>query len=341
MTDLNPTEIYRRYQRNELEKALAVDYLKSIIESSSDEEWRVSSVELLGEMFLDVDEIFKFFEQLITSDLNEKVRIVTVKLIVTNYLDVSEDLLKWVFKHEQSVDCLLELQKALLIDTNQKQEELLSVFETTFNNRFPDYNYWKREEMGIGQAERLLGKIQPYLFDDIFYEDLDTIALDRLFNEIVETVKIIGLCKEKLVKIMQLISNMYIIEAEGEHDSNESLLLHKKALVSSEYGLSFVPNDRKLLWFYGVTCNYLDLYDNGIKAFLRLYRLNQKLDKKKYRELKQKKKQGGRIIEIVEAGPLDYLIMLYKKIGLSKRVKWAKEQNRKRKQKFRKLKTGF
>jgi len=229
----------------------------------------------------------------------------------------------------------------LLIDINQKQKALLSEFETTFNNRFPDYNYWKREEMGIGQAERLLGKIQPYLFDDIFYEDLDTVGLDRLFNEIVEVVKIIGLNKEKLVKIMQLISDMYIVEAEGEHDWDESLLIYKKALISSKYGLSFVPNDRKLLWFYGVTCKYLDLYDNGIKTFLRLYRLNQKLDKKKYRELKKKKKQGGKIIEIVEAGPLDYLIILYKEIGLSKRVKWAKEQNRKRKQKFRKLTTGF
>ena len=48
-----------------------------------------------------------------------------------------------------------------------------------------------------------------------------------------------------------------------------------------------------------------------------------------------------KIIEIVEAGPLDYLIILYKEIGRPKRVKWAKEQNRKRKQKFRKLTTGF
>ena len=341
MSDLNPTEIYRRYQRNELDKALAVDYLKSIIESSSDEKMRVQSVELLGEMNLGVGEIFEFFEQLTTSDLNEKVRKVTARLVIANYLDVSEDLLKWIFKHEQSVDCLLEIQKALLFNKNQKQEVLLSVFETSFNNRFPDSYYWKREEMGIGQVERLLGKIQPYLFDDIFYEDLDTVALDRLFDEIVETVKIIGLCKEKLVKIMQLISDMYIVEAEGEHDWDESLLLYKKALISSEYGLSFVPNDKKLLWFYGVTCHYLDLYDNGIKAFLRLYRLNHKLDKKKYRELKKKKKQGGTIVEYGRSGPLDYLAQLYKTVGLYKKEKWARDQNRKRKQKFRKLTTGF
>ena len=70
MSDLNPTEVYCRYQRNELDKDLAVSYLKSIVETSSDEELRVRSVQLLGEMDLDVSEVFEFFEQLLTSDLN-------------------------------------------------------------------------------------------------------------------------------------------------------------------------------------------------------------------------------------------------------------------------------
>ena len=62
MLNLNPTEIYRRYQRKELDKAVAVGYLKSFIESISDEGLRVRSVELLGEMDLDVSEVFEFFE---------------------------------------------------------------------------------------------------------------------------------------------------------------------------------------------------------------------------------------------------------------------------------------
>jgi len=341
MTDLNPTEIYRRYQRNELDKALAVMYLKTIIESSSDEELRLQSVELLGEMNLEAGEIFEFFEQLLTSDLNEKVRKVTARLVIANYLDVGENLLKWIFKHEQSVNCLLEIQKVLLFNMNQKQEELLSIFEITFNNRFPDYNYWKREEMGIGQAERLLGKIQPYLFDVIFYEDLDMVALDRFFDDIVELIEIKGLSKKKLVKIMQLISDRYLVEAESEHDWHEIWVSHQKAMTSSEFGLIYNPNDKVLLFNYGVACNYLDLYYPGIKAFNRLYKIEKKFDKKKYRELKKKKKQGGTIVEYGRSGPLDYLAQLYKTVGLYKKEKWAREQNRKRKKKFRKLTTGL
>jgi len=341
MTDLNPTDIYHRYQRNELDKAQVVDYLKSIIESSRDEELRVQSVEILGEMNLKAGEIFEFFEQLLTSDLNEKVRIVTAKLIVTNYLDVSEDLLKWIFKQEQSVDCLLEIQKALLIDINQKQRELLSVFETIFNNRFPDYNYWKREEMGIGQSERLLGKIQPYLIDVMFYDDLDILALDKLFDEIVELAELELISDNISLNIMQLVSDRYLAEGAAEHDWHERWLSYKKAMESSEFGLIFNPNDKKLLFNFGVACNYLDLYYPAINAFLRLYKIEKKLDKKKYKKLKKIKKQGGMIVEYGRSGPIYYLAQLYKTVGLFKKEKWAREQNRKRKQKFRKLTTGF
>ena len=341
MSDLNPTEIYRRYERNELDKELAVDYLKSIIENTSNEDSRVRSVQLLGEMDLKADSIFEFFEQLLTSDLNEKVRIVTAKLIVTNYLGVSEKLLKWIFKQEPSVDCLLEIQKALLLNFNQKQSELLSVFETTFNKRFPDYNYWKREEMGIGQAERLLGKIQPYLTDVMFYDDLDVLALDKLYDEIVELAELELISNNILLIIMQLFSDRYLAEGAAEHDWHERWFSYQKAMESSEFGLVFNPNDKKLLFNFGVACNYLDLYYPAINAFLRLYKIEKKYDKKKYKKLKKIKKQGGMIVEYVRSGPLYYLAQLYKEIGFYKKEKWAREQNRKRKQKFRKLTTGL
>jgi HEAT repeat protein len=79
MSDANPIEVYRRYQRKELDKAAAVGYLKSFIESSSDEELRVQSVEFLGKINFEVGIIFEFFEHLVTSDKSENVRIAAVK----------------------------------------------------------------------------------------------------------------------------------------------------------------------------------------------------------------------------------------------------------------------
>ena len=57
MRDINPTEIYRRYQHKELDKAAAVGYLKSIIESSNEKDLRVRSVELLGKKDLGAGEV--------------------------------------------------------------------------------------------------------------------------------------------------------------------------------------------------------------------------------------------------------------------------------------------
>ncbi|GAI96888.1 unnamed protein product, partial [marine sediment metagenome] len=147
--------------------------------------------------------------------------------------------------------------------------------------------------------------------------------------------------KTEITKIMQLFSNRYIDEAEAEHDWHERWLSYQKAMISSEFGLIYNPNAKELLFNFGVACDYLDLYYPGIKAFLRLYKIEKKLDKKKYRKLKKIKKQGGTIVEYGRSGSLDYLIQLYKKVGLYKKEKWAKQQNKKKKMKFRKLTTNW
>ncbi len=341
MSDLNPTEIYRRYQHKELDKALAVSYLKSFIENSSEEVLRARSTELLGEMNLEVDEVFKFFEHLVTSDLSEEIRIASARVIIANYLEEGEVLLKWVFQHDQSINCLLEILKSLQSSTTTKAEELISIFESTVDNRFSQIGYYQKEKMGIGQIERFLGKIQPYLTDVMFYDDLDILALDKLYDEILEIVEFVIISKTEIVKIMQLFSNRYIDEAEAEHDWHERWLSYQKAMISSEFGLIYNPNAKELLFNFGVACDYLDLYYPGIKAFLRLYKIEKKLNKKKYRKLKRIKKQGGTIVEYGRSGSLDYLIQLYKKVGLYKKEKWAKQQNKKKKMKFRKLTTNW
>ena len=341
MSDLNPTEIYRRYQRKELDKVLAVSYLKSFIENSSEEALRVRSAELLGEMNLEVDEVFKLFEHLVTSDLSEEIRIASTRVIIANYLEEGEDLLKWVFQHDKSINYLLEILKSLQSSTTTKAEELISIFESTFDNRFSQFDFYKKEKMGIGQIERFLGKFQPHLTDVLFYDDLDILALDKLFDEIVELAELELISDNISLNIMQLVSDRYLAEGAAEHDWHERWLSYQKAMESSEFGLIFNPNDKKLLFNFGVACNYLDLYYPAINAFLRLYKIEKKCDKKKYKKLKNIKKQGGMIVEYGRSGPIYYLAQLYKTVGLFKKEKWAREQNRKRKQKFRKLTTSF
>ena len=156
MSDLNPAEIYRRYERNELDEAAAVGYLKLIIENSSDDELRVRSVELLGEMDLKAAEIFKFLEHLAASDACEEIRIASVQKIIANYLEVGVNHLKWVFQYEKSIKCLLEILKSLQSSTSIKAKELISIFERIIGERFIQIDEYNKEKRGIGQIERFL-----------------------------------------------------------------------------------------------------------------------------------------------------------------------------------------
>ena len=111
MSDINPTELYRRYQRKELDKAAVIGYLKSFIESSSDEDLRVRSVELLGEMNLEAGEVFEFFEHLVTSDESNHVRLESLKNIVRDFFDKGIESIRYVINHENSADNLYKLYK--------------------------------------------------------------------------------------------------------------------------------------------------------------------------------------------------------------------------------------
>ena len=163
MSDLNPTEIYRKYRRKELDKALAVDYLKSIIESSSDEELRVRSVELLGEINLEVSEVFEFLERLVRSDTCEKVRLTSIGVVIAKFLEAGVDLLRWIFKHEQSSDILLEIYESLACENNALSKDLLLLMEEIVGKHYLIYyDLLPREAMGLELLGRHLCKLSPY-----------------------------------------------------------------------------------------------------------------------------------------------------------------------------------
>ena len=193
MSDLNPTEIYRRYQRNELNKALAVDYLKSIIESSSEEDLRIQSVEFLGEMDLKANEIYEYFEQLITSDLNEKVRLVAARAIINNFIEKGESLLKWVIKHELSCDCLIGIYFTLSTKKSVLIEDLLLLMEESIGKTYRiSHDLLPKEAMALELLGRHLCNLYVFLkakkwkFYDlkIINHQVVSIKIENLYNSI-------------------------------------------------------------------------------------------------------------------------------------------------------------
>ena len=157
MSDLNPTEIYRKYQRKELDKAVAVAYLKSFIESSNDEDLRVQAVDLLGEMDLDVGEVFKFLEYILTSEIEVKVRGTVAELIIQKYLEQGEKTILWCFNNEKSLDCLLVIFRSLQIQKNQISKSLIKSMELILGKEYIyDHGIMPREAMALKFLEMIV-----------------------------------------------------------------------------------------------------------------------------------------------------------------------------------------
>jgi Leucine-rich repeat (LRR) protein len=158
MSDLNPTEIYRRYQRKELDKALAVGYLKSFIENSSDEDLRAQAVELLGEMDLDVSDVFEFFEQLVTSDESNPVRLESLKIIVLDFLDEGISAIHYVIKHERSADNLLFLYRTLEEINSEESNRMLNEMEFILGKEYSiKFKIDPKEAMALQLISMLTG----------------------------------------------------------------------------------------------------------------------------------------------------------------------------------------
>ena len=127
----------------------------------------MQSVEFLGKMNLEVGIIFEFFEHLVTSDKSEDIRIAAVKRIIAQHLEKGTTVLKWIFEHERSCNCLLEIYNALANEISALAKDLLHSMEETIG-----LNYLNRDDLlpKEAMALELLGK---HLCDVYIFAELD------------------------------------------------------------------------------------------------------------------------------------------------------------------------
>jgi len=157
MSDLNPSEIFSRYQRNDLDKSTAVNYLKTFAEKCSDELLRVEAIGYLGKMNLKADEIFKFLEYILTSEIKVKVRGAVAVLIIQKYLEQGQKIILWCFNNEKSLDCLLVIFRSLQIQINQLSKSLIKSMELILGKEYIyDHGIMPREAIALKFLEMLV-----------------------------------------------------------------------------------------------------------------------------------------------------------------------------------------
>ncbi len=129
-----PERIHLDVKNGKLSKLEAAKLLISFIEESEDAEIRIKCIEILQNLKLDNDEVFKIFENCLVSDENPLVRSVAAKAIIRNFLKDDLSSLKWAIQHEKSpivLKTILDLFKNI---NNQKYKFLNKEIQTWIEN---------------------------------------------------------------------------------------------------------------------------------------------------------------------------------------------------------------
>ena len=215
MTDLNPTEIFHRYQRNELDKALAVSYLKSIVESSSDEELWVRSVEFLSEMKLDAGEIFEFLENLLSNDSSDSLKAAVITILYRDFREISKERLLKFFEGGASPDCLLGIYNALTNENSQDFEDLIDFMEETIGlKQLIKYDLISKEAMALEILGRHLSSLDwLYERNEWYFKSL-VIKKTRVFSIEIESLD--DKIKSKFFSLFSNLQKLRLYDCELE-----------------------------------------------------------------------------------------------------------------------------
>ncbi|MFX1468117.1 MAG: leucine-rich repeat domain-containing protein [Promethearchaeota archaeon] len=112
--EINPSKIYEKYIKNELDKQSATELLLSLAEGSNNANIRVESIKKLGLLGSIGKNTYKFLEYLLISDSNEAVRNASALILKKLFLDKALEPMKWALIHEESTFCLKTIHKAVI-----------------------------------------------------------------------------------------------------------------------------------------------------------------------------------------------------------------------------------
>ncbi|GAH42071.1 unnamed protein product, partial [marine sediment metagenome] len=119
-----------------MDKTSAINQLISIIENSDNLSVRIESINLLAQINANTNKVFKLIENLLISDTNESIRLAAAYTIEKIFLNDALEPLRWTFKHEESLKCLLAISKIVgKIDTVQSKSLIIEKIREIKNKK--------------------------------------------------------------------------------------------------------------------------------------------------------------------------------------------------------------
>ncbi|MEJ2249188.1 MAG: leucine-rich repeat domain-containing protein [Candidatus Lokiarchaeota archaeon] len=102
----NSSKFYNEYLRGKITKEEFINYLLIDFSQEKDDIKRLSLLNLMSRELIKNAKTYSFLEHIIISDEDAKLRARSIEIIVNNFLFQSENLLKWVLEHDNTLSVI-------------------------------------------------------------------------------------------------------------------------------------------------------------------------------------------------------------------------------------------
>jgi hypothetical protein len=165
MSQINPKEFYENYQSDKLSKGTFIKGILDIIELSSNEQYRLLSLDILsklikGKQINERSKISQFFKDLVLSDEDDKIRANSLEILLIYFFNESQELIDWVLKRgEDYFQSLIRLYDVLRVrKKDQKAMDILDKMNKRFGYEFQaKYNLQSQDAVGLGLLKEFIG----------------------------------------------------------------------------------------------------------------------------------------------------------------------------------------
>lgn len=182
MENLNPLEIYNRYQHNEIDSLSLINSLMVVIEESDDQNLRVKSIEFLEKVAPNNLVLFKLIENCAVSDISPLVRIAAIKTLISTFPSECANPIMWSIQNENSILVIKTLKDIL---TNCYKAQFYALKDRIDRNLSTIYGVVTEEAIFLLELHAMLWDKNPILMRT----DVNSYTIESDFSYVSYTIK--------------------------------------------------------------------------------------------------------------------------------------------------------
>jgi hypothetical protein len=227
-------------------------FLVQLLEYHDDDETRLEAIQLIDEMEMKSQSLFKAFEFLLISESNEMVQIAAAKYLKGYFPEQTAELLNWVLIHSSSIDTIIAILKMI---RNDNDSMIKSLFLKKLEDLTEQTETRHQEDIYMSKFKKVIKKLFK---SHAIYEFENSQLMEILINYMV---------------ILQLTLKLPNVSYEVDHDSGLIFKLNLSDIFIEPRGLPFnwknnIKTVADIKEIFNLSqLRYLDLSNNQLETF--------------------------------------------------------------------------